>query len=276
MSDYSAPKYNDMFEACLKAIKQVGDNASQKAIYEQVIKIMDLPPEVLAIAQKGRSGQSQVYYRIGWTLWNLKLIKCVYQPTRGRFSLSKQVTTIPANAELQRLASEAKKVAQPVARPKQSLQPQLTKNQTGAEKLLAHLKDLGKDGRQLEMIVVALLDAMDEYDSPITTATTNDGGIDIVADRLDEFSEEPERVVIQVKNYTKTKISNKEIRDIRGSSNFSDRCWYITTSDFTDQAKAEAAKTTARKAVKLTNGLELAYLLIENNVGLKHLFPIKE
>ena len=82
---------------------------------------------------------------------------------------------------------------------------------------------------------MALLEAMDEYDNIHTTPTSNDGGIDIIAERLDEFSEEAERVIIQVKNYSNSKIGNKEIRDLRGSSGYNDRCWYITTSDFTEQ-----------------------------------------
>ena len=281
MQEYIPPKFSDMYEACLKGVRRIGGNATPAAIYSEVVQILNLSPEVLKIPQGGRNNISKVRYLLGWTLWHLNQTGYIYRPSYGRYSLTEKAKVIPPNTELCKIIMVTKKEEAPPPRLSSNgiLRKEPNKNNTnqdGAQRLLRSLKDLDKSGQQLERVVVALLEAMNEYDNIETTPASNDRGIDIIAERLDEFSKETERVVIQVKNYTSIKINNKEIRDLRGSGGYNDRCWYITTSTFTAQAKEEAAKAENKKAVKLTNGLELAYMLIENNVGLKHIFPVDE
>ena len=80
-----------MYEACLKAVRLIDNNASRSAIYSEVVKILSLPPEVLAVPQEGKHKLSKVQYRIGWTLWNLHLAEYLHRPARGRYSLTEKI-----------------------------------------------------------------------------------------------------------------------------------------------------------------------------------------
>ena len=274
------PQAYDMYEACLAAMGQLGSTCHIGAIHKQTISILKLPAAVLAI-RHGKRNESRVYYNLRWTLSNLKLIGFVKSHGRGYYSLTEKGYHISSNSELHKQVTQARSGGKKFKKAKHST----TKTQVeqvsavsrdGADRLLNCLKNLNKNGLELEQVIVALLEATKEYRNIKTTPITNDGGIDIRADYLDDWSGVEERVVIQVKNYADKKIGNAEIRDLRGGAKQTERCWCITTSDFTKDAREEATPIDGKKPVKLTTGLELARLLVRHNVGLRYIFPIEE
>ena len=155
--------------------------------------------------------------------------------------------------------------------------PTGSKNKTdNVSHLLHHLKhNLSKDGRQLEQIIKALFEKMGAEDVN-TTKISNDGGIDLTATMKDPTYGDRDTFVIQVKNYASIKISAGEIRNLRGGASINDNCWYITTTDFSSSAKEEARGSGSKRKVRITNGITLSRLLIENNIGIKHVYPLDD
>ncbi len=142
------------------------------------------------------------------------------------------------------------------------------------EQLLRHLQNnLDRQGQQLERIVKKLLE-IQGFKNIDTTPVTNDGGIDLKAIKDDGWGGE-EKLVIQVKNYgSGNKINNDVVASLRGRAAANHLCWIITTSDFTQAAVNEAKPADGKARMRLTNGLELARMLIESDIELKHVYPI--
>ena len=147
-------------------------------------------------------------------------------------------------------------------------------NGGNTEKLLEHLQNnLDKQGRQLEIIIKKLLE-IQGFKNVETTPVTNDGGIDIRAMKDDGWGGE-EKLVIQVKNYgAGNKINNDVVASLRGRAAANHLCWIMTTSDFTQAAINEAKPADGKARMRLTNGLQLAKMLIESDIELKYVYPI--
>ena len=154
--------------------------------------------------------------------------------------------------------------------------PQVAKardESNNVEKLLVHLQNnLDKQGLQLERIIKRLLE-LQGFKNIETTPTTNDGGIDLKAVKDHGWGGEG-KLIIQVKNYAaKNKINNDIVASLRGRAAANHLCWIITTSDFTPAAQKEAESADGKAEMRLTNGLELAQMLIESDIELKHIYP---
>lgn len=89
------------------------------------------------------------------------------------------------------------------------------------------------------------------------TKQTRDRGHDIEGRIVSEFFDIP--VKIQVKNY-KNKISRKMIAEFKGSLGINDIGIFVTTSDFTEDAKLEAKRD---KVVHLINGERLSRIILK-------------
>lgn len=79
-----------------------------------------------------------------------------------------------------------------------------------------------------------------------------------------------DRVYIQAKRYsTGNKVAAAAIRDFSGSLDLhrANKGLFVTTSDFTDDARTTAQKL--RSHIVLVNGDQLAALMIRNNVGVR-------
>ena len=280
--DDRAPQAKDMYIACLQALRDLGGTATAEAITKTAAEVLQLTHrQRTRVDRQDKQGRDIIAYEynIRWTLTFLKKIDYVFQPQHKYHALTDRARQSRlSNQEVHHLVTKMikgeRKHTPRKIKEDTTATPRIDNN-NNIDKLLKHLHSLNRKGQQLEIIVKQLLELMDEYHDPETTQATNDGGIDLIAYFRDRFSGEMEKVLIQVKNYRGTKISNKEIRNLRGSRMSADRFWFITTSDFTPQAKEEARKSDKQKAVRLTNGVELARMLIEYNVGLKHIYPLE-
>jgi restriction system protein len=118
---------------------------------------------------------------------------------------------------------------------------------------------------EFEDLVVRLLaeTGFEDIDEP---KRRNDGGIDVrgtlvVGDVIRT------RIAVQAKCWKRGRnVHSPTVQQVRGSLGTHEQGLIITTSDFSDGAKTEAARPTA-VPVALMNGRQLANLLVEYNIG---------
>jgi restriction system protein len=98
------------------------------------------------------------------------------------------------------------------------------------------------------------------------TKRTNDGGIDVrgtlvVGDVIRT------RMAVQVKKWRpKNRVQAPVVQQVRGSLGAHEQGLIITTSDFSQGARKEAARSDA-VPVALMNGEQLVALMVEHNIG---------
>lgn len=170
--------------------------------------------------------------------------------------------TLPANKEIAESTQEAQQQDTPEEIISTNFQ---IINLSLASQLLDTIKTCSPSF--FEKLVVDLLTAMG-YGKSIgeskVVGKSGDGGIDGI---INEDKLGLESVYIQAKRW-QGNVSDVEIRNFIGSLNLKGarKGVFITTSDFTKQAKDSAAMITGIKIV-LIDGLTLADLMIEYNVG---------
>lgn len=116
---------------------------------------------------------------------------------------------------------------------------------------------------QFEDLIGALLARMG-FESVQVTSPNNDGGID-VRGTLVVGSVIRTRMAIQVKRW-KNNVQAPTVQQVRGSLGAHEQGLIITTSDFSEGAKKEAARPDAIP-VALMTGEELTSLLVQFNLG---------
>lgn len=157
--------------------------------------------------------------------------------------------------------------------PEDLIEKGYTKNKTSLKQELLRLLILNSYDF-FEDTVVNVLQNMG-YGTGIVTGKTGDRGIDGIIYR-DELR--LEIIPIQAKRYDDKKITASDIRDFAGALDCkrTNKGVFITTSDFTDDAKKESLEST--KNIQLINGEKLVELMIKYNVGVttREIYEIKE
>lgn len=119
-----------------------------------------------------------------------------------------------------------------------------------------------------EHLVLDLLMKMDygyDKDSGIVTQYSHDGGIDGI---ISEDKLGLEKIYIQAKRYSSTKVHSKEIQAFIGAMGQVQKGVFITTSGFTKEA-LKFANSQQQKSIRLIDGDLLAELLVKYKVGLQ-------
>ena len=128
--------------------------------------------------------------------------------------------------------------------------------------LKAAISDLSPNA--FELLVVTLLEALG-YDVH-HTGQSGDGGVDAVAVlSLEGLTSVVTRV--QAKRWSHS-VSGKTIRELRGALLVDERGLVVTTAEFTDQARQEAAAE-GKVRIGLVGGEKLAQLCVENGIGVQ-------
>lgn len=135
-----------------------------------------------------------------------------------------------------------------------------TLNDTLGEDLLSMIMD--QDPDFFEKLCVDLIEAMG-YGRGVVTQHSNDGGIDGMIS-TDELGFRP--IYTQAKRYTTNKVSRPDIQKFCGALGKMTNGVFITTSTFTEEAKA-AAKEWAHGTIILIDGKRLVDLMIKYNLG---------
>ncbi len=118
---------------------------------------------------------------------------------------------------------------------------------------------------QFEQLIGRLLGDLN-FEKVAVTPISKDGGIDVrgtlvVGDVIHT------RMAVQVKRWKKN-VQRQEVQQLRGSLGAHEQGLIITTSDFSPNAREEAARSDATP-VALMNGEQLVGLLVENGIGVR-------
>ena len=81
------PKYHDLMNPALQALRNLGGSASNTELVEEVVRIMKLPQELVDIpSHNGR--QTLLEYRLAWARTYLKKVGLVTNSERGVWALT--------------------------------------------------------------------------------------------------------------------------------------------------------------------------------------------
>jgi restriction system protein len=242
------PNPYELVDPTLDALRQLGGSGTNEEIYEKVIEIMELPPEVIDVPH-GDSGQTELAYEMAWARTNLRQLGKIKNAGRGVWALAE--TSVAAQTSSRKVTADSTTaVAEDENGWKEELHAVLTKRVTplGFEKLIQRML------RESGFVQVEI------------TGRSGDGGIDgrgIV--RLNGFL--TFHVIFQCKRYSGA-VSVDKIRDFRGAmEGRADKGLFITTGYFTRDAVREAMRDGARP-IELVDGDHLAEKLHELRLGL--------
>jgi restriction system protein len=235
----AVPKYDDMYNETLKAIKKLGGSASNQELENEVAKLLRLSEDDLSLIQDNHN-RTQFSYRLAWARTYLKFAGFLDNTERGVWSLtskgSKASTII--KDEINRLAKIEQK--------RQSRQKHEDANDDEEEVEGANWKDT-----LTKVIKTISPDAFERlcqrflresgFIEVEVTGRSGDGGIDghgvVKLGGLLSF-----HVYFQAKRY-KDSVPSSVIRDFRGAmSGRADKGLIITTGVFTRDAIQEAQR----------------------------------
>ena len=254
--------FDDLFNPCLKALRNLGGSATNAEIEEQVIQILKLSDE--EVNDIHRDTTTKIHYRLRWARNYLKRFGLLENSSRGVWALTgkgqptKQVDQKEVMRTITALDHKSKKS-------EKADTEEVIQDEDGApwqEKLLEVLKKM--DPAAFERLSQRLLRELG-FNNVEVTGKTGDGGIDgkgiLKIGSIITF-----RVVFQCKRY-KESVSCSVVRDFRGAvQGRADKGLLISTGNFTRNARAEAQRDGAL-AIDLMDGYELAQKLKELGLG---------
>lgn len=140
------------------------------------------------------------------------------------------------------------------------------------QQTLEFLKTLSPEN--FEGVIRLLLERLG-YEDALVTGRSGDGGIDVVATlRLHGVVVVP--TVIQAKRWRDRNVSGGVVRELRGALKVGQHGVLITTSDFTKDARVEAAAP-GKASIGLIDGMRFVDLLFEHGVGVEsRLVPLRK
>lgn len=276
------PKFNETF---LPILEILSDGKTIKG--RELVRLVEekfysnLSPELLG--QFTKSGDRIIENRIAWGKSYLKKGGLVHYPERGYVQITEKGKS--AKSENMSLANIQSDVIN-FYEPENSTHKQVIVNNespqdlidSGFEQIEREVKDalLSKlkevDPYAFEKIILILLNKMG-YGEFIETAKSGDGGIDGI---INEDQLGLEKIYIQAKRYSETKVRETEIRNFIGAMSGDTRKGiFVTTSSFDEKAKVKARD--AHHSIILIDGQKLVDLMHKFNVGVqvKNTYEIK-
>jgi restriction system protein len=278
------PKFNETFMPILEVLSE-GAVLHHRELIKRVEETYyaDLPGELRE--KKTKSGDSLLRNRIGWGKSYLKKGEFVHYPKRGMVQITPkgqdackkklQLKDVTANF-LDFYDNERSKNTQDAEMRDASPQDLIDfgfaaiESQVKSE-LLEKLKTI--DHYYFEKVILLLLKKMG-YGDFIETSKSGDGGIDGIINQ-DQLG--LEKIYIQAKRYTESKVREKDIRNFIGAmSGDTSKGVFVTTSSF-DHAAIKKAHD-AHHSIILLDGKKLVDLMHQHNVGVqvRDIYEIKE
>lgn len=267
----AVPKFEDLLNPVLQALKNLGGSGNNGEIVEEVAKVLGLSDD--DITKPHTKYQTKLSYNTAWAKTYLKNVGLLSNSSRAVWSLtSKGFATDSVNP---------KKVADTVRAMDKNKSTDKNQSEESTvhdtddlteldQKVIDRLKVLSAEG--FERFCQRLLRESGFIEVEVT-GRSGDGGIDGVGViRLNLISF---RVFFQCKKYDKS-VSPAQVRELKGAMDGrAGRGLLITTGTFTRQAEEEARRF-GEKQIDLIDGLELARLMREFKLGLKEELSIDE
>jgi restriction system protein len=265
------PKYGDLFNPVIQAIRALGGSGTLDEINERVIDHLQLSPKAIEqMHDPETSNQTEMEYRLAWARTYLKLYGLIENSRRGVWSLTSKADGV---SEVD--PKEVRRVVQA------SRHSNRKRKSSDSEEGLDALEEEASDGwrKKLFVLLTQQLTA-DGFERLVqrvlresgfihveVTGRTGDGGIDgkgiARIHGLMSF-----HVVFQAKKYQGV-VSAGQVRDFRGAMvGRADKGLFITTGSFTKDAIREATRDGA-PPIDLVDGDSLADKLKELSLGVQ-------
>ncbi len=268
----SIPRYDELFNPLLEAMKKLGGSASVSELNEEVTKSLNLTDEEVAEPRNER--MTVLQYRLAWTRSYLKAYGLLDNSERGVWVLTprgKEADAVDPR-QIVRFVQErsrGKKGKLAVKNSESSIGPQIVEvaetvlEESWREELLARLLELSPAA--FERLSQRLLRESGFVEVKVT-GRSGDGGIDGVGIvRLGGLLGFP--ILFQCKRYSGS-VGPGVIRDFRGAMmGRADRGLVITTGTFSRDAKIEATRDGA-PPIDLVDGEQLLDKLKELRLGI--------
>lgn len=259
------PKYDDLFNPLLQAVRNLGGSASVAEQEDEVATILKLTDA--EVSEIHRGNRTKLSYRLAWARNYLKRYGVLDNSSRGVWALTSE------GQKHQTLSKDlVKKFVQSIDRDVVSNGGEIDhvnvsdelKNIDWEDKLLAIIKAMQPDA--FERLCQRLLRESGFIQVEVT-GKTNDGGIDgkgvVRIGGLLSF-----HVIFQCKRYQGS-VSSPTVRDFRGAMvGRADKGLLITTGTFTKDARTEAQRDGA-PPIDLIDGEALVEKLKELRIGVQ-------
>jgi restriction system protein len=259
-----SPTFDQMIVPTVEALVALGGSGTTSEIYDQVVKIMNLPAAVIEVSHSD-TGQTEVEYRLAWSRTYLRKAGLLINSARGVWAL-KDANLDPKSIDPDQIVKQVRE------------QRKLTKSTELIAEDDAETDDSSDDWTEaMHQELLALSPAAFErlaqrllresgFINVEVTGKSGDGGIDgIGIARFNGFLSF--QVMFQCKRYDQRSVPSSEIRDFRGAmQGRTDKGLFITTGTFTADAKKEATRDGA-PPIDLIDGAELIQRLKELQLG---------
>lgn len=259
------PKYDDLFNPLLQAIRNLGGSASIAEQEDEVASILKLTEA--EISEIHRGNRTKLSYRLAWARNYLKRYGALDNSSRGVWTLT---------SEGQKSQTLSKDLVKKFV---QSLDRDVVGGSIEVDHVdaLDELKDIDWEDKLLAVIKAMQPDAFERLCQRLlresgfiqveVTGKTNDGGIDgkgvVRIGGLLSF-----HVIFQCKRYQGS-VSSPVVRDFRGAMvGRADKGLLITTGTFTKDARIEAQRDGA-PPIDLIDGEALVEKLKELRIGVQ-------
>lgn len=260
----AVPKYEELLNPALQAVKSLGGSASIPEMVDEVARILELADDDLE--KQHPKGQPVFEYRLAWARSYLKAFGIFDNSERGVWSLTEkggEVDTVDPE-EVKKLVRSKHKKRPSKPKKKHSENEETEEGEEWKTELIEILRKIEPD--QFERLCQRIL-RESGFTEVEVTGRSGDGGIDgtgIV--KLGGLLGFP--ILFQCKRY-KGSVGSNVVRDFRGSMiGRADRGLILTTGVFTRDARQEASRDGA-PPIDLVDGDGILDKLRELRLGIE-------
>lgn len=265
MPKIKIPTYDTLMNPVIEALRSLGGSGTVEEINSKATEIAGLPDEQLEVLHdEGKSGQTEVEYRLAWARTYLKKFGILENSTRGVWALTSKgskTAKVDEKAVVQFVREQFRQSKESSDRA--DLQED-DEEQSWREELLETLLEM--DASAFERLIQRVLRESGFIQVEVT-GQSGDGGIDgkgiMRLGGLLSF-----HVIFQCKRY-RGSVTPTHVRDFRGAMvGRADKGLFITTGNFTKAATIEATRDGA-PPIDLIDGEKLINKLKDLGLGLK-------
>lgn len=268
-----SPRYTELIQPTLDALKQMGGSATNEEIRDTVIEKLKLPDDIINEMHPGSTVQTELEYQLAWARTYLKNYGAISNSGRSVWAITPrflQIDTIDPK-DVERTVRKANRIGASADQTSGEDNPE--KDGVESEEIRPWRERLSKvltsmDPYGFERLTQRLLRECG-FSQVIVTRKTGDGGIDGTGKlKINGFFSF--NVAFQCKRYSGA-VGAPEIRDFRGSLTTDiEKGIFITTGTFTKAAVDEASNA-GKQQIDLISGEEFMNKLAEHGIGLKEI-----
>ncbi len=265
------PAYSDLINPTITALQNLGGSGKVDEIYNEVLKIVSLPDEIIDFQHSEKSSQSELQYRLAWARTYLKNYGIIDNSSRSVWVVlpqHKDIKSVDVDDCVTKVRSMFGKKPDTTTQNDENLEDEGIDLPEEIKPWRTKLHDilLNMNPFAFERLTQRLLRECG-FSQVEVTKKSGDGGIDgfgkLMINGLFSF-----KVAFQCKRYNGT-VPASDIRDFRGSLTTDvEKALFITTGSFSKPAKEEAM-TQGKIQIDLIDGEEFMNRLAEFQIGVK-------